>query len=155
MLTMYSIRNKTFFFRHFEPSDIMSCGGNNKLRPNAIPKIFDSANSDISPVDSDVTTTCDEINKCKSESDLLKCKVTELEKQISDMTIKHSLNVQKLQQKIYSLENKGKVQGDKLKKINYELNKEKHQAIKLRDVMEELRKNKYISHDDEKFLNVK
>lgn len=126
------------------------------MRPNAIPKIFEIVNSDVSLVDSDAaTSTCDEIDKSESESQFLKSKVKELEKQVSDMTIKHSLDVQKLQQKIYSLENKGKVQGDKLKKINNELKKEKNQAIRLKDVMEDLRKNKYISHDDEKFLNVK
>lgn len=139
------------------PSDVIP-GKKITLKPDAYPKIFDSTNSSFChadlDVDSDVaaSTSC-EINK--EEFDLLKNKVTELQKSIETMNMQHNIEVQRLQQKISSLQHKSKDKAHELKMVKKNVAKEKNESAKLREVISELRQNKYISPDDEKFFNVR
>jgi len=139
--------------RHFENCDTIP-GKKISLKPEAVPKIFDSearCNS-VAFADFDVEVpTSSGIN----ENEFNSSKVAELEKLIKTMVANHNVEVQRLQQKVNSLENKNKKRTDELKMAKKEVVKEKNKSNDLRAVIDELRQKKYISPDDEKFLNVR
>lgn len=153
--------------RHFKESDFEQKKNKKMLKSDAIPSIFlcsepDSSNngsdgSDMYMVDlidvADLAIKDNGHNGCESHT-LLEVKIAELEKQILSMKIKHDIEKQKLERKIFMLEDSREQIGTKLMENRRELKQEKLQNIRMKDIIAELKNEKYISEDDEKFLNV-
>lgn len=141
--------------RHFDKSNLYLRGGEYVLKLNAIPKIFNKANSatahKVKIDNASKAINNNYVDNCVQECELLTTKVTELEKQIVSMKIQHDIEIQKLKIKSGTAREKDKVL---LKTVKNELSKQKTQVLRLNDVIKELHEKHYISPEDVKFLNV-
>lgn len=138
--------------RHFKESDFERKKNKKVLKSDAIPSIFLCSKPENSYDVADVAT---EGNNNECDFNISPgAKIAELEKQILSIKIEHDIEKQKLERKIFLLENSREQISTKLIDSNKELNHEKLQNSRMRDTIAELKNEKYISEDDEKFLNV-
>lgn len=143
---------------HFQESDFIQRQGKQILKPEAVPSVFISLAAEDSIEDIVLNNEInvpvrEEKTECES-CGFLSVKISELEEEIFSMKLAHETEKQKLERKIYLLENIREEMKDKLCEKEKELKHEKLENIRMKDILTELRNERYISEDDEKFLNV-
>lgn len=139
--------------RHFDESEIYIRGNEKVLKSSAIPTIFDERknNSSLNDNFEELNKGNNSQNECDEKCKLLQTRVAELEKEISNLKLRHDIEIQRM--KINS-ENSRKTQSNRLKDTRKELSKQKSKLLQLEDVIKDLQEQRYISPDDAKFLNV-
>lgn len=147
--------------RHFQESDFNQKNNKKELKGNAVPSIFLSSTIENGIQESsdhgleqvvDASVGNNETG-CKS-CGFLNAKISELEHELLSTRTAHNIEKQRLEHKIYLLENAQEKLGDKFQEKREELKHEINENIRIRDLLAELRKGKYISEDDERFFNV-
>lgn len=129
--------------RHFENADVYLRGKEIILKNNAVPTVFENRGS--------LPENVNDSNDKTDETESLKKKIDELEKQILNLKIQHDVEFQHEQIKT---KNAKQLQTSRFKACQKELSKKDSQLIQMNETMEELRANQLISLDDVKFLNV-
>lgn len=142
--------------RHFSELDVREQGSKKILVKRAVPSIFACHNEEI--LDNNLDDNFDEnmSNQCQSceSCAILQAKVTELKMELLAIKTSSDIQIQRLEQKIYRLENSKEEMSVKLKESHEQLSQEKSKNIKMEDIVSELQREQYISADDAKFLNV-
>lgn len=142
--------------RHFQDKDLKQKGKNKMLISDAIPSIF-PRKQDLKKVNNQAkaadigTGTINESNQFES---ILRSKVADLKKEILINNINNDIKIQKLEQRILSLESDKKNMSGKLKEKRVQLLQKESKNAKLEKKICALKKEQYISSDDAKFSNV-
>lgn len=156
-LGTYTQQYRTICWRHFSDSDFLFQGHKRLLKSNTVPTIFDEEerydSKRIKQCSSFKSNDSDEA--CNKDSCInSNIKIAELRTTIANMKIKHDLEKQILEKKVDKLADERRMLSDKLTDLRKAFSKEKEQKHCLTNVIDELKAERYISSNDEKFLEV-
>lgn len=151
--------------RHFCARDFSGDTNKEALNIGAVPSVFKEtvlANDVIDEIDStEIQIIGDGIinDEIHAKNQYPQCpfliqKVADLKKEILTLKVKHNIEVQKLQRKLSSLQDKNEERTDRIKQFEKDLTKEKKQNVRLRDVIIELKNQNFISAEEGNMLNV-
>lgn len=134
--------------RHFSETAFFIQNNRTILRSDAIPTVFEHTEPENRVNDADCAS-----NQC-SQCSLLTAEIVKLNKQISDLTIRHDIGIQTLKRKTESLEDRSAQKRDQLNDVRKELSRERKKIVRLTEVISELKSQDLISAEDAKILNV-
>lgn len=144
--------NYNICLKHFQSTDFEILGKKQFLKKEAVPTIFGEINDS-----QDFHSDCNECTEC-SECPNHKAKLTELEREIHRLKIKHDVEVQKLSKKIESLQILNRNQKQDIAIIEKKLLQEQSQNLKLVAKVKELNEEnckKHFNGDEAEFNKVK